>query len=177
MKKKFVTVFGSSNPRPGDYEYEIAYQLGKKLAANGFNVCTGGFQGIMDAVSKGAFEEGAEALGITLEVYNAIPSKYLTREIKCKTLFERLQNLIKYGDAYIVLNGGTGTLVELAVVWELINKNLLNEKPFACHGSMWKEIVNLMEKQIKKENRKTGLIKCFDEIDDCANYIIEKLKE
>ncbi|MDH7605082.1 MAG: LOG family protein, partial [Melioribacter sp.] len=110
-------------------------------------------------------------------VYNAIPSKYLTREIKCKTLFERLQNLIKYGDAYIVLNGGTGTLVELAVVWELINKNLLNEKPFACHGSMWKEIVNLMEKQIKKENRKTGLIKCFDEIDDCANYIIEKLKE
>jgi len=177
MKKKFVTVFGSSIPRPGDYEYEIAYQLGKKLAANGFNVCTGGFQGIMDAVSKGAFEEGAEALGVTLKVYNAVPSKYLTREIKCNTLFERLQNLIKHGDAYIVLNGGTGTLVELALVWELINKNMLNEKPFACHGSMWKEIVNLMEEQIKREHRKTGLIKCFDEIDDCANYIIEKLKE
>lgn len=177
MKKKFVTVFGSSIPRSGDYEYEIAYQLGKKLGANGFNVCTGGFQGIMDAVSKGATEAGAEALGITLNVYNAAPSKYLTKEIRCNTLFERLKNLIEYGDAYIVLNGGTGTLVELAVVWELINKNMLNEKPFACHGSMWKEIVNLMEEQIKREKRKTGLIKCFDSIDDCANYIIEKLKE
>lgn len=177
MKKKFVTVFGSSVPRQGDYEYEIAYQLGRKLALNGLNVCTGGFQGIMDAVSKGAFEMGAEALGITLEIYNAIQSKYLTKEIKCKSLFERLQNLINYGDAYIVLNGGTGTLVELAVVWELINKKMLNEKPFACHGPLWKEIVNLMEEQIKRENRKTGLIKCFDEIDDCANYIIEKLKD
>jgi len=177
MKKKFVTVFGSSIPCPGDYEYEIAYRLGKKLAANGFNVCTGGFQGIMDAVSKGATEEGAEALGITLSIYNAVPSKYLTKEIKCDTLFERLKKLIEYGDAYVILNGGTGTLVELAVVWELINKNMLIEKPVACHGTMWKEIVHLMEEQIKREHRKTGLVKCFDEIDDCADYIIEKLKE
>ncbi len=177
MEKKFVTVFGSSIPRPGDEEYEIAYILGKKLAENGLNVCTGGFQGIMDAVSKGASENGGHALGITLTLYNSTPSKYLTSEIKCNSLFERLQNLINHGDAYIVLNGGTGTLVELAVVWELMNKKLLNEKPFACYGKIWKDIVTIMEEQIKRENRKVGLIKYFDNIDDCANYIIEELKK
>lgn len=175
-QKKFVTVFGSSIPRPGDEEYEIAYNLGVRLAKNGLNVCSGGFQGIMDAVSKGAAEYGGEAIGFTLKVYNALPSKFLTKEIKCDTLFERLKNLVEHGDAYIVLQGGTGTLLELSVVWEFMNKNLLTEKPFACHGLMWKNIVDLMEEQIKREKRKTGLIKCFDNIDDCADYIIMNLK-
>jgi uncharacterized protein (TIGR00725 family) len=74
--KKFVTVFGSSIPRPGDEEYENAYRLGKLLAEKNLNVCSGGFHGIMDAVSKGAFENGAETVGVTLDIYNALPSKF-----------------------------------------------------------------------------------------------------
>ena len=173
MSKKFITVFGSSIPKENDEEYLIAYQLGKRLAQAGLNVCSGGYQGIMDAVSKGCSENGGEAIGVTLDIYNAFPSKYLTKEIKCKTLFERLENLINIGDAYVVLNGGTGTLVELALVWESINKNMISEKPIAVHGKMWKEITELMETQIKRENRKTGLVKSFNEIDNLADYIIK----
>ena len=169
--KKFVTVFGSSIPRPGDEEYENAYKLGKILAEKNLNVCSGGFHGIMDAVSKGAFENGAETVGVTLDIYNALPSKFLKKEIKCLTLFERLKNLMEIGDAYIVLNGGTGTLLELALVWEYFNKGMIPEKPFACHGKMWNEIVSSMEKQIEREKRKTGLIKCFDDIDGSAEYV------
>jgi hypothetical protein len=175
MKNKFVTVFGSSVPKPGEEEYETAYQLGKLLAKSGLNVCTGGYQGIMDAVSKGANVAGAEAVGVTLDIYNSVPSKYLTKEIRCHTLYERLDNLIKIGDAYVILQGGTGTLVELAVVWEFINKKMMQPKPVACHGTMWSEIVNLMESQIKKEKRETGLIKCFSDIETCADYIISSL--
>ena len=174
--KKFVTVFGSSIPKPGDEEYTTAYNLGKKLAANGLNVCSGGFQGIMDAVSKGATECGGEAVGVTLDIYNVVASKYLTKQISCHSLTERLKNLIEIGDAYIVLQGGTGTLLELALVWEYMNKNMIDIKPFVCHSTMWKQIVDVMEKQIQKENRKTGLLKCFDKIDDCADYIISSLK-
>lgn len=175
VKKKFVTVFGSSVPQPGDAEYEYAYQLGKKLAQNNINVCSGGFQGIMDAVSKGARECDAEAVGVTLDIYNVHASKYLSREIVCNTLFDRLKSLIEIGDAYVVLQGGTGTLLELALVWEYMNKNMIQTKPFACHSSLWKGIVELMEKQITKEKRRTGLIKCFTEIDECADYIISSL--
>ncbi len=174
--KKFVTVFGSSIPKIGEQEYETAYVLGCLLGKSGINVCTGGYQGTMDAVSKGCNESGGEAVGVTLDIYNAVPSKYLTEEIKCHTLFERLKNLIEIGNAFIVLQGGTGTLVELSLVWEYMNKNMIEEKPFACHGMLWNEIVPVMEKQIEKEKRKTGLLKCFSDVESCAQYIVEKLK-
>lgn len=173
--KKTVTVFGSSMPRTGDAEYESAFRLGKILAENNLNVCTGGFQGIMDAVSKGAAPAGAEAIGVTVKIFNANPSKYLTREIKCDTLFERLTKLVELGDAYIILNGGTGTLLELSLVWELMNKNLLADKPCAAIGPVWKSIVSAMEGQIEREMRKTNLVKCFDTVEECSEYIIKKL--
>ncbi|TSA30662.1 MAG: LOG family protein [Ignavibacteriales bacterium] len=174
--KKFVTVFGSSIPREGDNEYEIAYTLGKKLAENKINVCSGGFQGIMDAVSKGANEKGAEAVGVTVNIYHALASKHLTKQIVTHSLFERLKNLVEIGDAYIILQGGTGTMLELSLVWEYLNKGMIDQKPVACHGKMWTKIISLMEEQIIKEKRRTGLIKCFDEIDECAEFIISILK-
>lgn len=174
--KKFVTVFGSSIPKVGEQEYETAYALGCLLGKNSINVCTGGYQGTMDAVSKGCNENGGEAVGVTLDIYNAIPSNYLTEEIKCHSLFDRLNNLVKIGDAYIVLQGGTGTLVELSLVWEYMNKNMIEEKPFACHGLLWNEIVTVMEKQIEKEKRKTGLLKCFTNVESCAQYILDELE-
>jgi uncharacterized protein (TIGR00730 family) len=176
-EKKIVTVFGSSIPKPGDSEYETAFLLGKLLAKENINVCTGGFQGIMDAVSKGASENGAEAVGITLDIYHARPSKYLTKQIVAHTLFERLTKLVETGDAYIVLQGGTGTLLELSLVWEYMNKGMMEEKPIACHSKIWAEITAAMEGQIITEKRKSNLIKCYDKIEDCTNYIIEKLKE
>lgn len=174
-EQKTVTIFGSSIPKPGSLEYETAETLGKILAQNGITVCSGGYQGIMDAVSKGAVENGGKAIGVTVNLFGSTPSKYLTEEIVCRSLFERIETLIKKGDAYVILQGGTGTLVELSIVWELINKKLINKKPVASHSTMWKEIVYVMEEQIEKENRETGLIKCFDEITDLADYIIEKL--
>lgn len=174
-QKKFVTIFGSSIPKPGEEEYEIAYQLGKYFGESGIGVCTGGFKGIMDAASKGCTEAGGYALGITLDIYNVVPSAYLSEEIKCHTLFDRLKNLIEIGDAYVILQGGTGTLVELALVWEFINKNMINEKPIACHSPMWKSIVEIMEKQIEKEKRKTGLVKHFNLIQDCGKYIVDSI--
>ena len=62
---------------------------------------------------------------------------------------------------------------EVREVWELINKDLINEKPFACHGKIWKPIIVEIEKQIVKEKRKSGLLKYFDAIEECAEYIIK----
>jgi uncharacterized protein (TIGR00730 family) len=170
--RKTITVFGSSIPIEGEEQYTTAYKLGIILAKNNFDVCNGGNHGIMEAVSRGAVENGAKAIGITLGGYFNHHNKYLTQHIICNTLFERISRLINSGDGYIALQGGTGTLLELAAVWEFINKDLLNEKPFACHGNIWKPIIQSIEEQIKTEKRKTGLLKYFEEIEECAEYII-----
>jgi uncharacterized protein (TIGR00730 family) len=174
--KKTITIFGSSIPKQNETEYETAYLLGSELAKKGYNICTGGYQGIMDAVSKGAVKNGAEAIGITVDLWGAVPSKYLTKEIKCETLFERITKLVETGDGYVILQGGTGTLLELSVVWELMNKNLSSTKPAACYSDMWKNIVEVMEKQIKKEGRRTGLIKPCNTVEEIAEYLDKQLK-
>ena len=173
--KKTVTVFGSSVPSEGSREYEEAYMLASILASKGFNICSGGYRGIMDAVSKGARENGAEAIGITIKNRNSNKSKYLTKEIVCDTLFERLAKLIETGDGYIVLRGGTGTMLELSAIWELMNKGIIPVKPAACLSQMWEDIVRKMDAQIAKEGRETGLIKTFQSVEDAAGYIIKIL--
>jgi hypothetical protein len=170
-----VTIFGSSLPKEGDAEFENAYLLGKLLAQAGLNVCTGGYRGIMHAVSKGAAESGGKAIGVTVDLWGSVPSEFLTEEIKCETLFERINKLVELGDAYVILRGGTGTLLELAVVWELMNKNLLVKKPVICHSDMWKGITEIMEAQIRHEGRETGIVKHSDSIKEIANYIITSL--
>ncbi len=173
---KTVTIFGSSVPQPGEQEYEDAYFLGKCFGVNGFNVCSGGYMGIMDAVSKGARDAGTEALGITLDIYNATPSKYLSHNFSACTLFERLERLFANGDAYVILPGGTGTLVELALVWEYFNKSMMEMKPAAVYGKIWKNLYDDMETRIAFEKRKTGSIKYFEDISKCADFIVKGLK-
>ena len=172
---KTITVFGSSKPGAGDEQYIIGYELGKILGENGFNVCTGGFNGIMEAVSKGANEMGVDAIGVTVDTWGRMPNKYLTKEFKCNSLFERVQKLSEFGDGFAVLQGGTGTLLELAAVWELCNKNFMDRKPVACHSSMWKEIVNIINLQMKKEGRDTENVKAFDDIHEIVDYLKSRL--
>ncbi|MHC4104192.1 MAG: LOG family protein, partial [Planctomycetota bacterium] len=58
---------------------------------------------------------------------------------------ERLDKLIELGQAYVVLPGGTGTLLELAKVWELKNKGFLPpDKPIILVGRFWKPLVDLV---------------------------------
>ena len=169
--KKTVTVFGSSQPREGDEEYNLAYKFGSLLAKNGFDVCTGGFMGTMEAVSKGANEHGAEVIGVTVDLWGSDPNRFITKEIKCDTLLERVNKLIELGDAFVVLQGGTGTLLELAATWELLNKGLMDHKPILCHSSMWQGIISIMNIQMKKEGRETELVKAFESVEEIVEYI------
>ena len=168
---KTITVFGSAFPKEDDAQYKFAYQLGVLLAQNGFNLCTGGHKGIMEAASKGAFDNGGLVYGVTVDLWNSEPNPYITIEIREEKLFERITKLLELGDAYIILQGGTGTLLEFAAVWEYANKNLHQPKPIICHSNMWKEIVEVMNKQMKLENRKSDLIKCFDSVEEIVEYL------
>ena len=103
---------------------------------------------------------------------NIIGKEFVTREIKCDTLFERINKLIEAGDGYVILQGGTGTLLELAAVWELSNKGLMNHKPVACHSSMWEEIVSVMNKQMKLEGRDDNIVRAFNTVEEIVSYLV-----
>ena len=175
LAKKTITIFGSSKPKDGEDEYKIAYELGLLLGEGNFNVCTGGYFGIMEAVSKGAVEKGGDAIGVTVVSWEQKGNTFLTSEIKCGSLFERLNKLIELGDAYIILQGGTGTLLELAAVWELANKGAMDHKPIACHSSIWQGIISIMNIQMQKEGRSTELVRAFENPEEIITYLLEHL--
>lgn len=141
-KSRTITVFGSSRPGEGAAEYEEARQLGRALAEHGFAVCSGGYGGVMAAVSRGAKEGGGRTCGVTAEFFSGAKlNAWIDEEIRVRTWQERLFELIERGDGFVACKGGTGTLVELAVVWEMLNKSVIAGKPFVVLGDFWSPIL------------------------------------
>src|SRR5258706_570218 len=140
-KKKVITVFGSSRPEEGDAEYAEAVELGKALAEAGFAVCTGGYGGVMEGVSRGAREAGGRVLAVTSSFFKPRANRWVDEEITMATWQERLFELVRLGDGYVACKGGTGTLVELAVGWEMLNKKAMEHRPFAVLGNFGQPIL------------------------------------
>jgi uncharacterized protein (TIGR00730 family) len=142
-QEKIVTVFGSSRPREGEPDYEEARVLGRALAKHGFAVCSGGYGGVMEAVSRGAKEAGGKTYGVTAEFFTAAKlNSWIDTEVRMKTWDERLFELIRLADGFVACKGGTGTLVELAVVWEMLNKSVITGKPVAVLGDFWQPVLD-----------------------------------
>jgi len=146
MDEKVITVFGTGRAKPGDTAYELAVETGKQLAQAGFTIANGGYGGTMLAAAKAVAEAGGKTIGVTcLAFKGSTANKYISREIVTDSLDERLDTLIKLGQGYVVLPGGTGTLLELAKVWELKNKGFLEaDKPIILVGTFWKLLVDLI---------------------------------
>ena len=147
MKK--VCVFGSYKSL-GKKEGEVV-KLGKLLAENGFEVITGGFGGPMEDVSRGAKEAGGKTTGVTYYKYKDVKyksaNKYVDEEIRTENIFERIDVMMKTADAFIVLPGGTGTLLELAACLEKINKGLMPPKPVILLGDWWKGVLDRLSEE------------------------------
>ena len=140
--EKIVTVFGSSRPKESDPDYAEARALGRALAENGFAVCSGGYAGVMEAISRGAKEAGGKTYGVTADFFKAKTNPWIDVEVRTKTWQERLFELIRLADGFVACKGGTGTLVELAVVWEMLNKSVITAKPFAVLGDFWAPVLD-----------------------------------
>jgi len=146
MDGKIITIFGTAKAKAGDEAYVLAYEIGKLLAQAGFAIANGGYGGTMLATAKGVAEVDGKTIGVTCSAFKSgTANEYIRREIVTDSLDERLDTLIKLGQGYVVLPGGTGTLLELAKVWELKNKGFLQEhKPIILVGGFWKPLVDLI---------------------------------
>ena len=156
-----VSVFGSSRPAEGSEEYSLAEELGRQLAATGFSLCNGGYGGTMEAAARGAAREkqrsadgGIRIIGVTCTVFgDRKPNPWIEENLTTSSLFDRLQRLLSLGEAYVVLRGGTGTLLELALLWELVNKGMAERRPIVLLGTFWEQLLETMKEEMEREGR------------------------
>jgi Predicted Rossmann fold nucleotide-binding protein len=173
--KPIITVFGSARPVEGDKFYEEARTLGQALASAGCVVCNGGYGGTMEASARGAKESGGKTIGVVSEFFSLETNPWIDKKVAVKSLTDRLMELISLADGYVVLKGGTGTLLEFASVWEFMNKSVIEEKPVIVLGNFWNSVIDTLNHELMFEGKES-----------CTKYIsvaaspqnaVEKLKE
>lgn len=142
-RKPVIGVFGSSRSREGEPSYQTAFEVGRAIARAGWDLCNGGYGGVMEASARGAREAGGHTIGVGCDAFRRRGlNAYIVERVSTACLEDRLHALIARSDGYAILPGGTGTLVELATVWELRNKKLSPDKPIVLVGDYWRAVVD-----------------------------------
>jgi hypothetical protein len=145
-QKRVIAVFGTSSADENEPVFRTGVRLGGLLAEEGFVVANGGYGGMMRAVAKGAAGVGGKVYGVTCTAFKrGRANEFITDEISTDNLQQRLGKLVELGDGYVVLPGATGTLLELAWVWEHKNKRFETaQKPIVILGAFWKPLIKMM---------------------------------
>ncbi|MEZ5939937.1 MAG: TIGR00730 family Rossman fold protein [Planctomycetaceae bacterium] len=135
-----VTVFGSARFKEGHKYYEMARELGGKLAEAEYAVMTGGGPGIMEAANRGAREAGGLSIGCNIHLpVEQEPNPYLDRYVHFEHFFVRKVMLVKYSQAFVVMPGGLGTLDEVFEAATLMQTKKIESFPIIAMGSQFWE--------------------------------------
>jgi len=170
MDEKIITIFGSGKSNEADDDYEVAFELGTVLAKAGFTIANGGYGGTMEAAAKGANRQGANVIGVTCSVFGGSANEYVTKRLSTDSLEERLGKLIEIADAFVVLPGSTGTLLELAKVWEFKNKGfLLPAQPVIILGEFWEPLLSLIA---ARDSQSGKYLKVLNSAEKVKNYLL-----
>jgi uncharacterized protein (TIGR00725 family) len=136
-----VAVLGSARLGPGDPEWDVAVAVGRGLADAGCAVMTGGYGGLMSATASGA--RGGVVIGLPMRAWTALVPDPGCTELRWSDSYpERLAALLSC-DAVIALDGGVGTLSELAVVWAAAQTEAGAPRVVVV-GERWRTILNAL---------------------------------
>lgn len=108
-----VSVIGGSTIT--DEQRETARELGRTLADRGHELVCGGRGGAMAAVCRGARGHGGHTIGILPGENRAAANSYVETAIATGMGNARNALVVLNGDAVIAVDGGSGTLSELAL--------------------------------------------------------------
>jgi uncharacterized protein (TIGR00730 family) len=138
-----VTIFGSARVRPGTFGYEETKRVAAALADMGCDIITGGGPGLMQAANEGAAAHGgASSYGIRVDLpFEQNVNAFVTEAFEHRTFFTRLHQFVLASDAFVVAPGGIGTVLEMTLIWQLLQVNHLQRTPLVLVGTMWPGLV------------------------------------
>lgn len=147
-----VTIFGSARIKPNTFAYDEVKRLSKALAEMGCDVITGGGPGLMLAANEGAAsaeksQDGSIGIRVDLPFEQEV-NPFVQQVFEHGTFFTRLHHFVLASDAFVVTPGGIGTLLEAAMVWQLLQVRHIKNVPLIFVGKMWNELVEWVRKNM-----------------------------
>lgn len=138
-----VSIFGSARAQPGSFVYEEVKRVAQALAELGCDIITGGGPGLMQAANEGAkAANGSTSVGIRVDLpFEQEVNPFVTQAFEHETFFSRLHHFVLASDAFVVVPGGIGTVLEATMIWQLLQVRHMQEVPLVFVGKMWAEFV------------------------------------
>ncbi len=175
-----ISIFGSARTQPGHKYYELAMDIAKRLAEEGFGIITGGGPGIMEAANKGASMASGRSVGLNIALpFEQSSNPYINRDTSMNFdyFFVRKVMFTKYSQGFVMMPGGWGTMDEFFEVATLIQTRKFTQTPMICMGTAyWNGLFDWMRDTMQdgENNISPGdleMIKVFDTAEEVVDYI------
>jgi uncharacterized protein (TIGR00730 family) len=138
-----VAIFGSARAQPGTFVYEEVKRVAAAVAALECDIVTGGGPGLMQAANEGAKSAGAPgSIGIRVELpFEQDVNPFVEQAFDHETFFTRLHHFVIASDAFVVVPGGIGTVLETLMIWQLLQVRHVGDVPLILVGKMWMGLI------------------------------------
>ena len=115
MRLRQVAVIGDADASEASCVF--AEELGRRIARNGWALVSGGRDGVMEAASRGAREEGGIVVGILPTADDSSGNDYCQVHLPTGMGWTRNSLNALAGDVVVAIGGRAGTLSEIAFAW------------------------------------------------------------
>ena len=170
-----VAVFGSSQTAPGSVEWDDAHRAGRRIAAKGLAVITGGYGGTMEAVSSGAAAAGGHVIGVTAPVLfpdRVAANPYVHEVVEASSLANRIDIMMQRSSATLALPGSIGTAAELLISWNtnhMLRQGGGRPRLSVAVGSGWKALARALVDEAGADEHD---LKWVDTVDEGVDWIL-----
>lgn len=175
-----ISIFGSARTKDENRYYQLAAEIGEKLARAGYGVITGGGPGIMEAGNRGAHNGKGKSVGLNIDLpFEQFHNRYIDRDhnLKFDYFFVRKVVFVKYSQGFVVMPGGFGTMDELFEAITLIQTKKITKRPVVLVGrEYWQGLVDWVKTvMLEKENNISAddmkYLTVVDTADEAVKYI------
>jgi uncharacterized protein (TIGR00730 family) len=176
----YVTIFGSARIQPNEQVYVDVKRLAADLTRMGCGIVTGGGPGLMQAANEGASEvdgkDSKHSVGIRIDLpFEQAVNPFVGQMFQHRTFFSRLHQFVLMSEAFIVVPGGIGTVLELMMIWQLLQVRKLYGTPLVLLGPMWKDLVAWTHQHMLVPG--SEMVSPLDlEIPQCVNTVEEAIE-
>jgi uncharacterized protein (TIGR00730 family) len=176
-----VAVFCSSAPNIPESSLDLAFNIGKAIGEQGWDLVWGGGKAsMMGAVARGARASGVATIGVIPEplINLEFEDKQASQMHVVTNMRTRKAKIEDLSDAFIVLPGGIGTLEEFFEIWvgrylKFHNKPIAICDPTGVYDPMQVALDHLATQNFMKTGQ-SGLVNWCRDISTAIDSIKKK---
>jgi len=183
-KIKRIAFFGDAEAKETDQHFIDAFNTAKLLAENGYIIVNGGGPGIMLAATLGAKAGKGKVeiviinekvdMGVNFEGSGKENKIKADKIYKTNNIQGRTGKLVEIADAYVIFKGGTGTMAELALVWEKAKFEFGKHEPLIFFGDCWKNTIETLVKDLEFDKIERKVYDFADNSEEILKIIQDK---